>query len=123
MTTPNMIILYVADARRAAAFWSDLVGAAPIELSDTFAMLPLNPATRLGLWGIAGVEPSTTICGGGGEIAIAVSGPAEVDAAHAAWVAAGRTILQPPTAMDFGRTFTAADPDGHRIRVFCPAEG
>jgi len=23
--------------------------------------------------------------------------------------------------MDFGRTFLAADPDGHRLRVFCPA--
>jgi hypothetical protein len=29
-------------------------------------------------------------------------------------------ILQPPTEMDFGRTFTAADPDGHRLRVFKP---
>jgi hypothetical protein len=23
--------------------------------------------------------------------------------------------------MDFGHTFTAADPDGHRLRVFAPA--
>jgi hypothetical protein len=29
-------------------------------------------------------------------------------------------ILQPPTAMDFGYTFLAADPDGHRLRVFAP---
>jgi hypothetical protein len=24
--------------------------------------------------------------------------------------------------MDFGRTFVALDPDGHRLRVFAPAE-
>lgn len=121
MTPPNLVILYVADARRAAAFWADLLGVAPVELSDTFAMLPLNGATRLGLWGIGGVEPATALRGGGAEIAVPVPTPAEVDATHVAWAAAGRTVLQPPTAMDFGRTFTAADPDGHRIRVYCPA--
>ena len=25
-----------------------------------------------------------------------------------------------PTAMDFGFTFVALDPDGHRLRVFAP---
>ncbi len=30
-------------------------------------------------------------------------------------------IAQPPTAMDFGLTFVALDPDGHRLRVFAPA--
>ena len=25
--------------------------------------------------------------------------------------------------MDFGRTFVALDPDGHRLRVFAPKEG
>ena len=121
MTTPNLILLYVSDARRSAAFWSDLLGVAPVELSDTFAMMPLATGTRLGLWGLAGVEPATTTRGGGCEIAIAVATPAEVDTTHAAWAALGRAILQAPTTMDFGRTFTAADPDGHRIRVLCEA--
>jgi hypothetical protein len=26
-----------------------------------------------------------------------------------------------PTKMDFGTTFVALDPDGHRLRVFAPA--
>lgn len=121
MKKPNLIILYVADARRSAAFWCDLLAVPTVESSDTFAMLPLSEGTMLGLWGIAGVEPAATIRGGGTEIAIAVASPAEVDATHAAWAAAGRTLLQPPTDLDFGRTFTAADPDGHRIRVYCPA--
>jgi hypothetical protein len=29
-------------------------------------------------------------------------------------------IAQAPTAMDFGMTFVALDPDGHRLRVFAP---
>ncbi len=30
----------------------------------------------------------------------------------------GVEIIQPPMEADFGRTFTAVDPDGHRLRVF-----
>lgn len=120
MTAPNLLLLYVSDARRSAAFWSDLLGHAPVELADTFAMVPLGNAMMLGLWTIDGVVPAATLCGGGSEIAIAVASEAEVDAVHADWSARGRTILQAPTDMDFGRTFTAADPDGHRIRVYRP---
>ncbi|MBV5263538.1 VOC family protein [Pinisolibacter aquiterrae] len=121
MITPRLLLLYVADARRSAAFWADLIGTRPVELSDTFAMLPLRDGLMLGLWTIDGVAPAATITGGGGEIAVAVASDAAVDATHADWSARGLTILQAPTAMDFGRTFTAADPDGHRIRVYHPA--
>ena len=34
----------------------------------------------------------------------------------------GLRIIQEPTKMDFGFTFTAADPDGHRLRVFNPSQ-
>jgi hypothetical protein len=34
----------------------------------------------------------------------------------------GLRIIQEPVKMDFGFTFTAADPDGHRLRVFAPAQ-
>lgn len=120
MPSPNLVLLYVADARASAAFWSDLLATAPVELSDTFAMLPLVGGLMLGLWGVAGVTPATTTLGGGGEICIALGSDAEVDAAHADWAARGRTILQTPTTLDFGYTFTAADPDGHRIRILHP---
>jgi len=29
-------------------------------------------------------------------------------------------IIQEPVQMDFGYTFVATDPDGHRLRVFVP---
>lgn len=41
---------------------------------------------------------------------------------HARWRARGCVVLQAPTAMDFGYTFTVQDPDGHRVRVFAPEE-
>ncbi|HVW91717.1 MAG TPA: drug:proton antiporter, partial [Devosia sp.] len=34
------------------------------------------------------------------------------------WKGLDLVMLQEPTEMDFGFTFTAADPDGHRLRVF-----
>ena len=46
---------------------------------------------------------------------------AAVEARYAQWRARGVTIAQAPTRMDFGFTFLALDPDGHRIRVFAPA--
>lgn len=119
--TPGMLILYVSDARRSAAFWCDLLGRETIEISDTFAMLPLGGGTTLGLWRVGGVQPTASILGGGGEIAVAVASDDAVDATHADWAARGLAIAQVPTAMDFGRTFTALDPDGHRIRVFHPS--
>ncbi len=39
---------------------------------------------------------------------------------HLDWSLRGLPILQAPTNMDFGRTFVALDPDGHRLRVFAP---
>ena len=38
------------------------------------------------------------------------------------WSLRGLPILQAPIDMDFGRTFVALDPDGHRLRVFAPRE-
>ena len=31
-------------------------------------------------------------------------------------------IAFPPTDLDFGRSFVALDPDGHRLRVYAVAE-
>lgn len=49
-----------------------------------------------------------------------VPSPEAVDAPRSHWRERGIAILQEPTALDFGRTFTARDPDGHRLRVFHP---
>lgn len=118
MPTFSLVILYVHDPVASAAFYAGLLGQDPAEASPTFAMFAMSGA-RLGLWSRHTVEPAATAAGGGGEVAFTV---ADVDAAHAAWVARGLHILQPPTDMDFGRAFVALDPDGHRLRVLAPAE-
>ena len=122
MNAPHLVILYVGDIARALAFWSDLLGVAPIERHDTFALVPLRPDFTLGLWLAPDVAPPVTVRGGGTELCIALDARPDVDATHADWLARGIAVIQPPTEMDFGYTFTATDPDGHRIRVYRPNE-
>jgi predicted enzyme related to lactoylglutathione lyase len=117
---PNFILLYVESPAASAAFYAGLLGRPPIEASATFAMFALASGVMLGLWARRMVEPAAT-CSGGGELAFAVADVDTVHALHADWSGRGLTIIQPPTDMDFGRTFTALDPDGHRLRVFVPA--
>lgn len=121
MTRPDFVLLYVEDPVRSAAFYERLLGRAPVEASPGFALFVLDGGLKIGLWKRAEVQPAAHATGGGCELALAVESNAAVDAAHAQWRADGLTILQAPTAMDFGYTFTAADPDGHRLRVFAPA--
>lgn len=120
MFDPNFVLLYVTDARASSEFYAGLLGHAPVEASPTFAMFALGSGVRLGLWGASGVVPPAGPAGGG-ELAFAVPGREAVDAKHAEWRERGIRIAQPPTAMDFGWTFVALDPDGHRLRVFTPA--
>jgi hypothetical protein len=74
----------------------------------------------LGLWSKYTVEPAATMTGGGAELAIAVDGANAVSSLHAQWRAKGITVIQAPVDLDFGHTFVALDPDGHRLRVFAP---
>lgn len=114
--SPGMVILYVADVTRSVAFYSGLMGRTPVESAPSFAMFPLDSGMMLGLWRRDGVVPSAGPAGGG-ELAITVEADDEVLAMHTAWSTKDIEILQSPCRMDFGFTFTAADPDGHRLRV------
>jgi predicted enzyme related to lactoylglutathione lyase len=119
MSDPNFIILYVKSPTHSVAFYADLLDKVPVEASPTFAMIALDSGTMLGLWAAHKVEPAATAVGGA-EIAFAVDGIDTVTSMHAAWSVKGLTIAQAPTDMDFGFTFVALDPDGHRLRVFAP---
>ncbi len=115
----SYVLLYVDNPAASAAFYSDLLGLQPVEQSPTFALFVIKPGLKLGLWSRHTVEPAADGARGGAtELALTVDDRASVDATHADWVKRGHTILQAPTEMDFGYTFTAADPDGHRLRVF-----
>ena len=119
MSDPNFVILYVKSPADSVAFYADLLGKAAVEASPTFAMFALDSGTMLGLWAAHTVEP-TASAAGGAEIAFAVDAVETVKSMHATWSAKGLKVVQSPTGMDFGFTFVALDPDGHRLRVFAP---
>ncbi len=121
MPAPGLVLLYVDSPAASAAFYRDLLDRAPIEASPTFAMFALENGLMLGLWSRHTVEPAAAAAGGGGELAFRVADKDEVSALHADWQGRGLRVLQPPTDLDFGFTFVATDPDGHRLRVFAPA--
>ena len=120
MSDPNFVILYVDSPPASADFYAGLLGKPPVESSPTFAMFALESGVMLGLWSRHTVEPTATAAAGGGEIAFTVGDADAVRSVHADWRKRGLPILQAPVDLDFGHTFVALDPDGHRLRVFAP---
>ena len=121
MTNFNLAVLYVKNSDASAAFYKTLLDQPIAQSSPKFSMLPLGGGAMLGLWQREDVEPRVGSELGGGEIAFTVADADAVRATHEAWKARGAKIAQVPTAMSFGHTFVALDPDGHRLRVFAPA--
>ena len=122
MPKANFILLYVDSPKASCDFYRALLGREPVEASPTFVMFAWQPELMLGLWSRHTVQPLPAAAGGGGELAFTAEGPGAVDATYANWKALGLPIVQEPTDMEFGRTFVALDPDGHRLRVFAPAD-
>jgi len=119
MKNPNFVLLYVKDPVASAAFYSRILGRPAIETSENFAMVTLDGEFMLGLWAANDAQPAPTAAGGGSEIGFPAESKESVDECHREWIRKGLPIAQPPTEMDFGYTFVAQDPDGHRLRVFC----
>ena len=122
MAQPTMTILYVDAPLASADFYAGILGCKPVEAQATFAMFVLEGGARLGLWSRHTVEPAAPDgdLGGRGELAFSVADVTTVQTTYADWRTRGLKILQAPTDMDFGHTFTALDPDGHRLRVYTP---
>ena len=116
----HSFLLYVEDPLKSAAFYEKLLRAKPVEASPGFAMFALTPPTMLGLWKRADVLPEATATTGTNELGFTVESHEIVDQFFSAAKEIGAKVLQEPTQMDFGYTFTVADPDGHRLRVFAP---
>ncbi len=123
MTTPNFFMLYVEAPEASARFYADLFAVAPVEVSPTFALFILEAGFKFGLWARHGVEPAPRDPGCSGEVVFMLADASAVDATFQSWSRKGLSILQQPVAMDFGYTFVALDPDGHRLRVYAMAEG
>lgn len=117
MTVLNYILLSVANPARSEEFYSKLLNTKPVENSPTFVLYVLPNGIKLGLWIDSGIEPKP-LRAGGVEVTFSETSDDAVRATFADWTAKGADILQPLTQMDFGFTFVASDPDGHRLRVF-----
>ncbi len=121
MLVPQFTILYVANPTRSALFYRELFGRQPVEESPTFAMFVFESGARLALWSSATVKPAVTQTAGAMELAFALPDDDAIDRLSAEWLARGLTQIQAPTKMEFGYTCMALDPDGHRLRLYCPA--
>ncbi|NVJ90610.1 MAG: VOC family protein [Methylocystaceae bacterium] len=120
MIDPTYILLYVANVAKSVTFYQQVLEKEPVEHSAHFALFVLDSGLKLGCWSRDEVEPQATITGGGAEVAVTVDTVADVNMTFEKWKDQGISILQEPTAMDFGFTFLALDPDGHRLRIFAP---
>jgi predicted enzyme related to lactoylglutathione lyase len=122
MLSPSFFLFFVDNPEKSAVFYSKLLEKPPVEQSPTFALFALESGIMLGFWSKHTAEPPVSTTGGGGEIAFPVKEKSLVDSTYEAWLKRGYQIIQTPTQMDFGYTFTATDPDGHRLRVFFPMD-
>lgn len=117
----SFVILYVTDPAISAEFYSKLLKReAGLASLPTFAGLPLVDGAKLGLWAAGAVKPAAEVIGGGTEVMFKVNNAQEVLAMHADCVDRGVPIALAPTEMNFGLTFVALDPDGHRVRIHAP---
>jgi len=120
MRSLDYILLAVRDPLASGELYAKILGTEPVEASPGFVLFVTGNGGKLGLWLANEIEPKAKPAGGI-EISFTEPEKAALLATHAAWKALGLTILQPPTDMDFGFTFTAEDSDGHRLRPFVPA--
>ncbi len=114
---PNTIVLYVHNLQQSSHFYQDLLGSTPGKASDTFHSFVLSNGMVLGLKAMHAVEPTTDKQNGNGELAFTVERPQDVDELFNTWQAKKITILLSPSALPYGYTFVALDPDGNRLRV------
>lgn len=116
MFTPKLgyVLLFVESPIKSAEFYSRLFNLKPIDQSPTFVLFALADGVKLGLWSRHTVEPTVKAQPGCAEICFSHE---NVDELFNQWGMQGVVMIQKPTDMDFGRTFVALDPDGHRIRI------
>lgn len=118
MTNPpslNFVLLFVENPTESGLFYRRILGIDPIEEAPTFVLFSLANTVMLGLWSRHTAEPKVVSKPGASEICFREQ---NVDGLYDQWKKLNVTMAQIPTDMDFGRTFVALDPDGHRIRIF-----
>jgi len=118
MNGSDTLLLYVANVSHSVGFYTSLLDQAPVEESATFALFILPSGLAMGLWASTGVQPVPLAGGGGCELGFKAADPDAIDQMCLAWKAKGAVIALPPSDLEFGRSFVALDPDGHRLCVY-----
>lgn len=121
MNHPTYTLLLVDDPRASGRFYADLLGVEPVDASDTFVLFALQGGLMLGLWSRHTVTPPPGAGAGGAELGFRLDDAAAVDTCCADWRGRGVRIAAEPADLDFGHSFLALDPDGHRLRVYALA--
>ena len=117
MFKPNSIILYVNDVEKSTRFYTRLLNTEPVEQYSEFSVFALTDDMILGLQAKSGIDPAPQPHIGGTEICMSDVSNREVDEIFRKWSELGVEIIMKPAMLDFGYTFVATDPDGHRLRV------
>ena len=114
---PNSVILYVSDVEVSTAFYREILGHGPIKTYPGFSVFTLSDEMTLGLQAADEIDPAAEPYVGGTELSLSNVKHADVDRLHAQWKALGIPMVLEPTVLEFGYTFVATDPDGHRLRA------
>lgn len=116
MPAPNLFLVYVNDAERSTAFYSDLFGIEPGFVTPRYVSFEIATGVHFSLWSRGGpVERETPRTS---EVGLMLDGGADaIEARYAEWVTKGVTVVAEPYDDVYGRTFVVADPDGNLIRV------
>jgi predicted enzyme related to lactoylglutathione lyase len=121
MDLPNFSILYVENVQRSVDFYRPLLESEPVHNMDDFALFASESGTKFGLWAKGEVLPKADdVKAGAMELSFTVPNILTLQITHTKWRELGVQIIQEQTELDFGTTFMGIDPDGHRLRVFCP---
>lgn len=117
MFKPNSIIIYAEDVNKSTDFYAKILKSEPLESYSEFSVFALSSDFILGIQSKAGIDPKPQAHFGGFEICMSDIDNDEVDKIYQQWCELNVQIEMPPTHLDFGYTFVALDPDGHRLRV------
>ena len=117
MFKPNSVILYVDNVETSTAFYKSIFGEGPVEAFPGFSVFSLKDGFILGLQSKHDIEPKPQPAFGGFELCLSDISIEEVDAIYRDFKARNIPMALPPSRLEFGYTFVALDPDGHRIRL------
>lgn len=80
-------------------------------------MFALTEDVTIGLQTRDQIDPAATGTPGSVKLSMSYATHDDVDQLYQDWTTLGFPIALEPTTLEFGYTFVATDPDGHRLRV------